>query len=116
MIMEDNILSLLNSIYECQSACKYCFNACLEEERIDMMRRCIKRTVECAEICEHTASSLAYTDDFTHEVLSICIKACEECAAECRKHNHLHCMECAKSCSECAEACHDYMDEYRKIA
>ncbi len=114
--MEDNTLLLLNSIYECQSACKYCFNACLEEENIDMLRQCIKQTVQCAEICEHTASSLAYTGDFTHDVLGICIQACEACAAACRQHSHLHCLECAKACSECAAACRQYLDEYRPIA
>ncbi len=115
MIMEDNILSLLNSIYECQSACKYCFNACLEEERIDMMRRCIKRTVECAEICEHTASSLAYTGDFTHEVLSICIKACEECAADAANTTTSTAWVREKLQRMC-RSLPDYMDEYRKIA
>lgn len=114
--MEDNTLLLLNSIYECQSACKYCFNACLEEENIDMLRQCIKQTVQCAEMCEHTASSLAYTGDFTHDVLGICIQACEACAAACRQHSHLHCLECAKACSECAAACRQYLDEYRQIA
>lgn len=114
--MNTNVLSLLECIYECQTKCKYCFNACLEEEKIEMMRRCIKLTVECAEICELTASSLSFTGDFTKEVLDVCVKACKECGDECRKHNYLHCIECAKACEECADACREYMKEYRKIA
>ncbi len=114
--MNPNTLEVLDYIYQCQTACKYCFNACLEEEAIAMMRRCIKLTVECADICEVTASSLAYTGDFTPEVLDVCIKACERCADECRNHGYLHCLECAKACRECADYCREYLNEYRLIA
>lgn len=114
--MKANVLSLLNFIYECQTKCKYCFNACLEEEKIDMMRRCLKLTVECADICDLTASSLSYEGDFTEDVLAVCIKACHDCGQECRKHEYLHCIECAKACEECVRACKEYMNEYRRTA
>lgn len=114
--MGHNTLSLLEIIYDCQTKCKYCFNACLEEEDINRMRRCIKLDIACSEICELTASSLIYAGDFTAEILSVCIKACEECAEECSKHQYIHCLECAKACRMCAESCKGYMEEYRETA
>lgn len=100
--------SLLEKIAECQAMCKYCFNACLEEEDIRMMARCIKLNVECSEICGITISSVAMDGDFNRELLTVCAEACEKCSAECRKHDKLHCMECAKACEDCARACRAY--------
>lgn len=107
--MEKNAIKLMEHIYDCQAMCKYCFNACLEEKDVHMMTRCIKLDVECAEICGMTASSVAYNGDFTREMLEICINACEMCASECRGHDKMHCIECAKACEECAKACRRYI-------
>ena len=102
-------MKLMERIFDCQSMCKYCFNACLEEKDVYMMTRCIKLDVECAEICGMAASSVAYNGDFTREMLEVCINACEMCAKECRKHDKMHCIECAKACEECAKACRSYI-------
>ena len=103
---------LLNYIYECQTKCKECFNACLEERSLDTLRKCLKLTVECANVCELTASSIVYEGDFRPEVLALCIRACEECRIECSVHNSLHCVECAALCGECTEACRNYIRTY----
>lgn len=114
--MERKAMKLMEKIVECQAMCKYCFNACLEEENVAMMTRCIKLDVECAEICGLTSSSISYEGDFSREILAICINACEMCAAECRRHDKLHCIECAKACEECAKACREYQETYGKHA
>ena len=106
--MEERTVSLIEKLCECQTACKYCFNACLNEEDVAMMTRCIKLDVECAEICGLALSSTAYAGGFTNEILRVCISACRKCAEECRKHDHIHCIECAKACEECAAACEEY--------
>ena len=111
--MNSDTFLLLNYIYECQTKCKECFNACLEEKCLDAMRKCLKLTVECANICEITASSIVYEGDFRPEVLGLCIRACEECRIECSSHNCLYCAECAALCTECIEACRKYINETR---
>lgn len=114
--MEIESLKLLEKICECQTTCKYCFNACLEEKDVHMMTRCIKLNVECAEVCGLTISSLAYESEFSAEVLKLCIHACEKCAEECGKHQYIHCIECAKACRECAEACQAYLNRFCQAA
>ena len=103
--MEKETLSLIEKLCECQAMCKYCFNACLEEENVAMLTKCIKYDVECAEICEMAISSLSYEGDFSKDIIKLCIEACNKCAKECRKHDHMHCIECAKACEDCAKAC-----------
>lgn len=109
--MEKKLMDLIEKLCDCQAACKYCFNACLEEENVAMMTRCIKLDVECAEICGLALSSVAYEGGFTTEILRICAASCRTCAEECRKHDVEHCIECAKACEECAKACEQKLSE-----
>lgn len=108
VIMERAMTTLIEKLCECQAMCKYCFNACLEEDNVQMMTRCIKLDVECAEICGLAISSVSYEGGFTPGILKICAEACRKCAEECRKHQYIHCLECAKACEECAKACETY--------
>ena len=39
------------------------------------------------------------------EMLELCARVCDACAAECDKHDHEHCKLCAIMCRECAEDC-----------
>ena len=39
------------------------------------------------------------------ELLELCARMCEQCAAECEKHDMEHCKLCAQMCRECAEDC-----------
>lgn len=55
--MDKKTLNLAYKLAYCQGLCNYCFNACLEEKDIQMMKDCIKYDKECAEICG-TAFSL----------------------------------------------------------
>ncbi len=106
--MEKKLRALMAKLCDCQTMCKYCFNACLEEDDVQMMTGCIKLDVECAEICGMALSALAYEGEFIAEILKVCADACERCAGECGKHRYIHCIECAKACRECAGECRTY--------
>ncbi len=101
--------NLSQKLAECVSACNHCFSACLEEEDVKMMIKCIQLDKECALICA-TALQLVYGNaHFTTDMLKLCEKACRACAEECGKHRYDHCKECAKVCNECAEACRKFI-------
>lgn len=74
-----------------------------------MMTRCIKLDKECGEICGVTLSLVASHSEFKDDMVRFCIKACDACAAECRKHDYDHCRKCAEACEACAEACRAYL-------
>lgn len=94
---------------ECVLACNYCFNKCLDEDDVKMMKECIKLDKECASICQFTLGMLYKNAHFMKAALDLCEKACEACGDECRKHNYDHCQQCAKACDECAKACREFM-------
>lgn len=106
--MDKHMYDLINELAECQAACNFCFNACLEEADVQMMTRCIKLDKDCSEICGLALSLVASDSEFSEDILELCIAACEACAEECKKHNYEHCQECAKACQKCAEACRNY--------
>jgi hypothetical protein len=95
----------IRACIECAAACDRCASACLQENGIDMMRKCIQLDMECAAICYAAARIMSLNSDHAVEICSICASICDECGKECRKHDHDHCQECARLCLACAEEC-----------
>lgn len=42
---------LIQTLHECMEACNHCYDACLKEEDVNMMAKCIRLDRECADIC-----------------------------------------------------------------
>ncbi|MES2330729.1 MAG: four-helix bundle copper-binding protein [Bacteroidota bacterium] len=97
---------LLDQLNNCAALCNHCATACLEEDDVKMMARCIKLDTDCAEMCRVTASFVARGSEHAPHLLRECAEICAACAEECEKHAGMeHCRECAESCRACAEAC-----------
>ena len=97
------LISILNA---CAIECNRCTIACLEEENINMLEKCIKLDIDCAEMCHLAVSFLARDSEHTEHILPECAELCESCAKECEMHKDLdHCKVCAEACRKCAEAC-----------
>ena len=93
---------LLQKLIECALTCEECEAACLNEENITLLARCIELDRDCADICLQVQRD----SEISEEYLMVCEKICRMCAEECNKHNHDHCKMCADACIACADACH----------
>ena len=100
--------NLINALNECVAACNDCASACLAEDDVRMMARCIQTDIVCAEICSATAKVVTFESSVSKEMVDLCRKICGECAAECEKHDMEHCRYCAEICRKCKEACGAY--------
>jgi hypothetical protein len=89
----------------CADACDHCFAACLAEDDVKMMARCIALDVDCAAICRLAAGYMARGSELAPRLCAMCAEVCEACGEECAKHRHGHCQECAAACRRCADAC-----------
>ena len=91
----------------CAAICNSCADACSAEE-MDM-RQCIRTCMDCSDVCEATGKlatrRTGSNEQVLREMLELCARVCDECAAECEKHQHEHCRLCAQMCRECAEDC-----------
>jgi hypothetical protein len=98
--------ALLDALNACIASCEHCATACLQEEDVKMMVRCISLDRDCADICALTARYVARGSEHAQHILSECAEICKACGDECAKHTHMqHCQECADACRRCEEAC-----------
>ena len=99
-------LTILQALGKCAAECSHCATACLEEQDVKMLARCIKLDIDCAEICRLASSFIARGSEHAEHLLSECAEICMACAEECEKHAHMdHCRKCAEACRHCAEVC-----------
>lgn len=95
----------------CAAYCSSCADACLAEEGVADLRRCIRTDLDCADLCSAAARIVARQtagdSSMLSSLLTSVIEACERCAEECEAHadHHEHCRGCALAARRCARAC-----------
>jgi hypothetical protein len=91
----------------CAKMCRSCADACVAEA-VDM-GQCIRLCLDCADVCDAAANvalrQTGMNEQTVRELLELCARTCDLCAAECEKHEHEHCKLCAQMCRECAADC-----------
>jgi hypothetical protein len=88
---------LINALAKCAAECSHCFTACLGEQDVKMLARCIKLDVDCAEICKLAISFVSRGSEHSQHILNECAEICMHME---------HCIQCAEACRLCAEQCH----------
>ena len=97
---------LVKILAECAEKCNHCASACLEERDMKLLKDCIKLDLDCADICQLTATLIGRDSPHAEHLLKECVEVCTACATECEKHAHMeHCKVCAETCRTCAELC-----------
>jgi hypothetical protein len=95
----------------CELACTSCADACLAEDHVQELTRCIRLNLDCADVCDATGRVLTRQTSpeptLTRSMLEACAQACRVCAEECERHDHEHCRVCADACRRCEQACED---------
>lgn len=111
----EQLSRVVDLLLACSAACTICADACLAEEHVADMARCIRADLDCADICAATARVLsrqtAYDADVSRSLLQACITACRSCGDECASHAdmHEHCTVCAEACRACQQACEELL-------
>lgn len=95
----------IDACIACGIECNVCTAACLNEEHVSMMARCIELTRECSLLCITTAQLMSMDGEFSHSLCQLCADVCQACADECEKHDAGHCKRCAQHCRKCANEC-----------
>jgi hypothetical protein len=109
----------IDSLINCSEACTACADACLSEDMVADLTKCIRTNLDCADICATTARVLSrhtgYDANISRTLLEACAMACRTCADECEAHAdmHEHCRVCAQACRDCETACRDLLAAMR---
>jgi hypothetical protein len=101
----------IEACYDCAQTCTACADACLGEDDVQPLVRCIRLNLDCANVCATTGNVLsrqtALDTGVARAIVQACAEACRVCAEECERHaEHMeHCAVCAESCRRCERAC-----------
>lgn len=107
---------VVDSLVACAQACTSCADACLSEEMVGELRRCVRSNLDCADVCDTTARVLSrhtgYDANVTRAQVQACAAACRSCGDECEAHAqmHEHCRICGEVCREAERACGELLD------
>ncbi len=114
--VDQEVLSrCIDQCFTCSQTCTACADACLSEEGVHELRKCIRLDLDCADICLVTGRVLTRQTEYdaptSKSILQACANACRSCADECDRHGemHEHCRICAEACRECAKACDELL-------
>ena len=105
----------IEECYDCAQTCASCADACLGEDNVQEMVRCIRLNEDCKTACIATGEMLSRMTEPSWNVIrrqvEACREACRECGAECASHaEHMeHCRVCAESCRACESACDELL-------
>ncbi len=92
-----------------------CADACLSEDLVAELTKCIRSSADCADQCDATGPLLSrhtgYDANLTRAALEACAAACKTCGDECERHAgmHEHCRVCAEACRRCETACRELL-------
>ncbi|WP_206446411.1 four-helix bundle copper-binding protein [Agrococcus sp. KRD186] len=109
------LATCIAACFECAQTCTACADACLSEDMVAELTKCIRTNLDCADVCEVTGRLLSrhtgYDANITRAILEACQTACKACADECERHSqmHEHCRVCAEACRRCERACADLL-------
>tara|TARA_R100000306_G_scaffold58879_1_gene57578 strand:+ start:6040 stop:6408 length:369 start_codon:yes stop_codon:yes gene_type:complete len=101
----DKYKDCIKACLDCFRECNHCASACLEEDDVKMMAKCIASDMDCADICATTAAAMARGSEHIGHLCRVCAEICEACGAECERHDADHCQKCAEACKRCAQEC-----------
>jgi hypothetical protein len=105
----------IDACFDCDQTCTACADACLGEGDLQMLARCIRLDLDCAEVCGATGRILsrqtATDPQMLRVALEACAQACRLCGEECEQHaEHMeHCRICAQVCRRCESACNNLL-------
>jgi hypothetical protein len=111
----DALTRCIEACADCDITCTSCADADLAEPDVEDLLLCIRRCLDCAELC-HATGRIATRQTRgdgggLRAALQACAAACRACAEECDRHaeHHEHCRICARVCRSCERACNDLL-------
>jgi hypothetical protein len=114
-IDRQKLAACIAACFECAQTCTACADACLAEDTVAELTTCIRKNLDCADVCAATGRALSRQTGNNAEVgralLEACRTACKACGDECAEHAgmHEHCKVCAEACRRCEQACADLL-------
>lgn len=113
----DALVDCFEASFDCAQIFIACADACLGEQDIQMLARCIRLDLDCADLCATTGKILsrriAFDFAMVRGTVEAYAQACRLCGEERERYaeHHEHCRACAEVCRRCESTCHNLLSE-----
>lgn len=117
VLTEKLLLNMIETAVVCEQSCVACADACLAEQEVQNLRKCIRLNLDCADICAATVRVFSRQTQGDLSVmrtqLEACAAVCTACGAECEHHagHHRHCKVCTEACRTTEQAARKLLAE-----
>jgi hypothetical protein len=104
----------IDALVACAATCTACADACLSEQMVADLAKCVRTDLDCADICNTTARVLSrhtgYDANITRAQLASAAMVCGSCADECQRHQRMaYCRICAEVCRAAERAAQELL-------
>ncbi|MBO0871517.1 MAG: four-helix bundle copper-binding protein [Micromonosporaceae bacterium] len=104
----------IDALLACAATCTACADACLSEQMVGELTKCVRTNLDCADICDTTARVLSrhtgYDANISRAQLAAAAMVSGSCADECLRHQRMeHCRICAEVCRAAERASQDLL-------
>lgn len=102
-----NMEQCIRDCLACYQECTSCIPHCLSQGRPHAEQKHITLMMECAQMCNMSATLMQLKGQFSYEHCQLCAKVCDACADSCSSidPNDSMMQRCADMCRKCAESC-----------
>ena len=103
----NNMDQCIKDCISCYGECMSCIPHCLSIGGKHADPKHITLMMECAEMCNMSATFMQLRGQFAYEHCQLCAKVCDACAESCSSIDADDSMmqKCADFCRKCAESC-----------
>lgn len=103
----NNMDQCIQDCLSCYQECMSCIPHCLNQGGKHADKNHITLMMECAEMCNMSATFMQLKSKFSFEHCQLCAKVCEACEASCSSidPNDSMMQKCADMCRKCADSC-----------
>lgn len=114
-LLAQALAACIEAAFSCAQASDACADACMAEKTVDELRKCIRLSLDCADICTTTGRFLSRQTDVDGNLLKTILMACRDfcttSAIEYEKHaeTYPYCQIAAEACRRCEQACQDLL-------
>lgn len=99
---------LLDTLHECEAICEYTEASLLMSGDIRNRAEQLRLLRDCADMCSHTARSVARHSGFAKSTAALCAQVCKICGDHCLRHRDQLSQDCGRICLHCADECNRF--------
>jgi len=105
--LDASVQQCIEDCIACYQECTSCIPYCLSQGGKHVEKKHLTLMMECAEMCNMSATLMQLQSQFAHAHCQLCAKICDACAESCNKVDPNDAMmnSCADACRQCAESC-----------